>query len=171
MIRTIRNRWNDSVIWEGEAATVKDAIHAAYVATDHDLRDADLTGADLTGAHLRDADLRGANLTPIRDDLWAVLSSAPAEVPALIAALKAGRVDGSAYSGECACLVGTIANARGCDYSAIPGLSPNGSRPAERFFLAISVGDTPEMNAAARLAVEWCEDWHGRMRLAFGAPL
>ena len=55
MIRKILNRWTDAVIWEGEAETVKDAIHAAYAA------DADLRGADLRDADLRDADLRDAN--------------------------------------------------------------------------------------------------------------
>jgi hypothetical protein len=142
-----------------------------------DLRGADLRGADLVsvvlvsanlrGANLRGADLTGANLIIVRDDLWAVLSSAPAEVPALIAALKAGLVDGSSYSGECACLVGTIANARHCNYNAIPGLTPNSSRPAERFFLGIRQGDTPETSQASKLACEWAEDWLARMHAAF----
>ena len=132
------------------------------VLTGADLTRADLTGADLTGAVLTDADLR-----PIRDDLYAVLSSAPAEVPALIAALKAGKVDGSTYEGDCACLVGTIANARRCDYRAIPGLHPNSSRPAEVFFLGITKGDTPETHQHARIACAWAEDWLARMRAAF----
>lgn len=107
---------------------------------------------------------------PIRDDLWAVLSSAPQEVPALIAALTEGRVDGSTYHGTCACLVGTLTHARGCaDEYGIPGLSPNASRPAERFFLAIRPGDTPETSPFVQLARAWAEDWLARMRAAFGA--
>jgi hypothetical protein len=43
-----------------------------------------------------------------------VLSAAPAEVPTLLAKVRAGEVDGSVYEGVCACLLGTIANARGC---------------------------------------------------------
>jgi hypothetical protein len=143
MQRQILNRWSYAVLWSGEAETVKDAIHAALAAR---------------------ADLRGADLTPIRDDLWAVLSSAPAEVPALLAALKEGRVDGSTYDGTCACLVGTLANARGCDYGAIPGLSPNSARPAERFFLAIQPGQMPETHAPSRIAVEWVEQWIANVR-------
>jgi hypothetical protein len=133
------------------------------------LGDASLVGADLGGANLGGADLRDANLTPIRDDIWAVLSSAPAEVPALLDALRTGRVDGSTYQGSCACLVGTIANARGCEHTAIPGLTPAAFRPAERFFMLIRPGDTPATSEPCRLAAEWAEDWLARMQSAFGS--
>jgi hypothetical protein len=62
--RQIRDRWTDAVLWEGEAATVKDAIHAALKAR------ADLSGANLSGANLSGANLSGANLS------WADLSRA-----------------------------------------------------------------------------------------------
>ncbi|KVS07828.1 hypothetical protein WK32_09665 [Burkholderia vietnamiensis] len=137
------------------------------------MRDADLSDADLSGAYLRDADLSGANLSgadllPIKADFIEVISQAPREVPALIDALKAGRVDGSTYSGECACLVGTIANARGIDVdSAELGIPKDSSRPVERFFMAIRKGDTPETNAASKLALEWAETWLDTRRKAF----
>ena len=131
------------------------------------LRSADLSGAVLRSADLRSADLRSADLTPIRDDIWAVLSSAPTEVPGLIDALKNGRVNGSTYTGDCACLVGTIANIRNTSYSNIRGLKPNSSRPAERFFLGINTGDTPETNQFSKLALEWCEEWLSAMQIAF----
>ncbi len=55
-------RWNDgTVIWEGEAATIKDAIHAAYK-SGADLGGANLGGANLTGANLGGANLGGADL-------------------------------------------------------------------------------------------------------------
>jgi uncharacterized protein YjbI with pentapeptide repeats len=146
--------------------------------SDANLRGANLSGANLSGADLRDANLSGANLsganlsganlTPIRDDFWAVLSSAPAEVDALRLALIEGRVDGSTYTGECACLVGTLANARGCHYAAIPTLFPNAARPAERFFALIKKGDKPEKNQASKLALEWTDLWLANMRAAFG---
>jgi hypothetical protein len=158
MERKILNRWTDAVLWAGEAETVKDAIHAALAAG------ADLRRAVLTGADLRRAVLTGAVLTPIRDDLWAVLSSARREVPGLLAALTEGRVNGSTYSGECACLVGTLANVRGCDYSGIPGLTPNSARPAERFFLAISPGQTPANHEPARIAADWITEWLANVR-------
>ena len=136
--------------------------------SDANLRGANLRGANLRGADLSDASLSDANLTPIRDDIWAVISSAPSEVSALIDALKNGRVDGSTYSGDCSCLVGTIAIARGCSPLAIDSLQPNSSRPAERFFLGINKGDTPETNQFSALAVQWCQEWLDRMEAAFG---
>ena len=138
-----------------------------------DLRSADLSGADLRSADLRSAnlsgaDLSGANLTPIRDDLWAVLSSAPAEVAGLLAAIRNGNVDGSTYIGDCACLVGTIANIRHCDYNSIPTLQPNSSRPAEIFFAGIRKGDTPATSQFSALAAGWVGEWLGAMQAAFG---
>jgi uncharacterized protein YjbI with pentapeptide repeats len=134
-----------------------------------DLRGADLSGADLRGAGLRGAGLRGADLTSVRDDLWAVLASVPKEAVALRQALIDGKVDGSTYSGECACLVGTIANARGCGVDEIPGLVPNSARPIEAFFTAIRPGDTPDKSEVAKLALAWTEEWLSAMRAAFGA--
>jgi hypothetical protein len=145
---------------------------------DADLRDADLRGANLSranliganliGVELRDADLLSADLTVIRDDIWAVLSSAPLEVRGLILALENGLVDGSTYTSECACLVGTLAHVKKVAYNKIKSLTPYSSRPAERFFTGIKQGDTPETSQFSALAVEWCEEWLGRMTSAFG---
>jgi uncharacterized protein YjbI with pentapeptide repeats len=137
-----------------------------------DLRDADLSDADLSDADLRDADLSGADLSgadlsPIKTDFFDVLLRAPREVSALRAALMAGGVDGSTYEGVCACLVGTIANARHANSRELgAGLKPDSSRPAERFFLAIRKGDTPETNGAAKIAVEWIDEFAGLMAAA-----
>jgi hypothetical protein len=189
----IPNRWTRAITFHSETAnTIAEAL-AEAIQRGADLRDTDLTGANLRGANLRGADLRnanlrgadlrgadlrnadltgadlrGADLMPIRDDIWAVLSSAPSEVPGLLAALREGRVNGSTYIGECCCLVGTLAKVRGCAYDHIPGLTPDGSRPAERFFLAIKQGDTPENSQFAKLAYDWISDWLTRMQSAFG---
>ena len=177
--REIKNRWSGAIIHSGDVNTIAElAVANKANLGDADLRDADLSGADLSGANLSGANLRGAdlsgadlsgaNLVIVRDDIWAVLSSAPREAEGLLAALKEGRVNGSAYEGACACLVGTLANVRGCGYAAIPGLMPNSRRPAERFFLAINVGDTPETSQACKLAAEWVEQWIVAMKAAFG---
>ena len=149
---TIKNRWTGEVIISGEYNSHLEAIAAC----------------EREGKSLRGSDLRDANLRAIRDDFWAVLSSAPREVPGLIAALKKGRVNGSTYQGECSCLVGTLANVRGCSYNQIPSLKPNAYRPAEKWFLGIRQGHTPENNTFSKLAVEWAEEWLGRMQDAFG---
>jgi hypothetical protein len=159
-------------------AVLRDADLRGADLSDADLSGADLRGADLSDADLRDAvlrdadlrgaDLRGADLTPVRDDFWAVIASVPSEIPALRAALVEGRVDGSTYHGDCACLVGTVANARHCAYDGIPGLSPNSARPAERFFLSIKPGDTPDKSEFAQLAVEWLDEFDSRMRANYG---
>jgi hypothetical protein len=88
-------------------------------------------------------------------------------VPSLIEALKAGKIDGSTYNGECACLVGTIANARDRNVHELGILRPIYNRPAERFFLAINIGDTPETNQASKLALEWAELWLATMKEVF----
>ena len=172
----ITSRWNGSILFTLDTETLTLAVEAAVKnganLTGADLRGADLTGAnlrgaDLTGADLRGADLTGANLLPVRDDLWAVLSSSPREVAGLRTALIEGRVDGSTYNGPCACLVGTLANVHGCHYQELPTLKPNSARPAEMFFLGIKPGDTPETSPHAKLALEWIEVWLANMTAAF----
>ena len=82
------------------------------------------------------------------------------EVPALIAALRDGRVDGSTYEGECACLVGTIANAKSVNYDV---LDHSASNPAEQWFAMIRKGDKPEQDSAggfaSKMALEWSLEW------------
>ena len=136
--------------------------------TGANLISADLTGANLYGADLYGADLTGANLTTIRDDIWAVLSSSPSEVVGLRQAVLDGTIDGSTYEGACCCLVGTLAKNRRCGYRDIPTLTPNASRPAERFFAAIRPGDTPENSQFSQVALEWVDQWLANMTAAFG---
>lgn len=149
----ITSRWSGAVLFSLETESMKLAVEAAVN-----------SGARLYGAHLR-----GAHLTPIRDDIWAVLASAPAEVAGLRTALAEGRIDGSTYEGACCCLVGTLTNERHYKYAEIPSLVPDGSRPAERFFAAIKAGDTPETSQFSKLALEWVELWLANMRAAFAA--
>ncbi|PZU59798.1 MAG: hypothetical protein DI547_04800 [Sphingobium sp.] len=152
-----------------------------------DLSDADLRRADLSGAVLRGADLRGADLrrAVLRDadlsdadlrravlsgavlrgykaDFFMNLLRARDEVPYLIAALKEGRVDGSQYEGECACLVGTLANGRGASYHDMFPDAYSGN-PAEQWFLMIRKGDKPGDDTgggfASQKALEWAEEF------------
>jgi Pentapeptide repeats (8 copies) len=162
----IKNRWTDNVLWASETAnSVREALIAAVEGG------ADLSGADLRGANLRGANLSDANLRPIRDDLWAVLSASPREVEFLRDALIAGKVDGSTYDGECACLIGTIAHGAGLPYNSLPVLKPNSYRPIERFFTGINKGDTPETSQVSKLALEWTDQWLANVRSAFSTAV
>jgi uncharacterized protein YjbI with pentapeptide repeats len=133
-----------------------------------DLTDANLTRANLTRADLTDANLTRANLTradltslpkaalrPIRADLFDVLLRARSEVPALLRALREGRIDGSTYNngGDCRCLAGTIAQVRGCDYTDL-GFADS-ERPIERWFYAIRPGNKPDNHPVAKMTEGW----------------
>ena len=135
-----------------EAGTRADLTGA--VLTDAVLTGAVLTGADLTGADLTGAvDIPSIALRPIRTDFFDVLLRARAEVPALLRALREGRIDGSTYLGACACLAGTISNLRGCSIEDL-GFADSG-RPIERWFMAIQPGNTPENHQVAKITEGW----------------
>jgi hypothetical protein len=99
-------------------------------------------------------------------------------VPALLDALKAGRVDGSVYRASkrvdgkcCGCLVGSLEIARaerlGIQLDAGTDFVPDecdvverdAGRPAERWFLGIRLGDTPEKSTVAKWTVEAVEEF------------
>ncbi len=110
------------------------------------------------------SDLSYANLSSARADFIAEVLKLSNELEFLRAAIVEGRVDGSTYSGECACLAGTLAHAKGiadydgsnikngCEFIA------DSASPRERFFLAIKKGDTPETNGASKIALEWTDE-------------
>jgi hypothetical protein len=88
-----------------------------------------------------------------------VLDNAPSEVDGLLKKLRSGEINGSTYEGECCCLVGTIANIKGCSYTNIPNIRPDSSRPAERFFLSIRKGHTPENRRRCKEIEGWILEW------------
>jgi hypothetical protein len=125
-----------------------------------DLEGADLEGADLGGADLEYANLRGAKTDTIKEDFFKVLSVAKNEALALYENLCTGKVNGSVYQGECACLVGTIANVRKENYYKLAiDLKPDSSRPIERWFLAIGTGDTPQSSPVSAITAEWMREF------------
>jgi len=158
-------------------ANLRDAILSGA-----NLRGADLSGADLSGANLRGADLsgaylRGANLrdaigmeswyATVKADLFAVLATSRTEVSALLSALESGRVDGSTYEGECACLVGTLAHARGLEIDDVPArasapagtLARDADSPVEVWFGGIREGDTPSTSPTAAITAVWIREF------------
>lgn len=103
------------------------------------------------------ASLVGAQLRSYRADLFDVLLRAPKEVAGLLAAVREGRIDGSTYSGECACLVGTIANVRGCNVDTLD--YRDSSRPIEQWFMMIKPGHKPKTHIAAKMAERWITEF------------
>ncbi len=177
----IKHRWTNAVLCSFEADDLREAVIKAVKSDANlgganlggaklggaNLGGANLGGADLRGADLSGADLRGAYLAYFKTDFFDILLRAPKEVAGLRQSLIAGKVDGSVYQGSCACLLGTIANIRGCEYNAIGnGITPNASRPAEQWFAMIKPGDTPENNKASKLAVEWIDEFTQLLELA-----
>ena len=118
-----------------------------------DLRGVNLSGADLRGADLRGVNLSGANLEPIKKDFFEILSRAVNEISYLEKAILEGKIDGSTYEGECACLCGTIEKAGN------KSVGRDCSRPIERFFLSIKKGDTPENNQFSKIAMGWLQEF------------
>ncbi len=117
---------------------------------------ANLRSANLSYANLRSANLSYANLSSVKDDFFKVLTDAKAEVAGLYDALLRGKIDGSTYSGECACLVGTIANVR---HVNVETLKCDSSREAEKWFMAINKGDVPRSNAVSKITKGWIEEF------------
>ena len=131
-------------------------LHGANL-RDADLYDADLRGANLRGADLYGADLHGANLWQLPKDyinqcsrdILSIFNYLKKEVKFLKEKLIDGKIDGTQYEGNCACLIGTLANGDGgidavCE--TIPFYEKGTHNPGEAFFYNIKKGDTPENN-------------------------
>jgi len=128
------------------------------------LTDANLTRANLTDANLTDANLTRANLTDadllmFKSDLWRVLLMYKTEVSGLKNAIICGRINGSVYSGECACLKGTIANVKGCEIDLLPNITKSTSEPSEQWFLQFKEGQNPENSKTMKLTLDWIEEF------------
>jgi hypothetical protein len=122
------------------------------------LRRAKLSGADLCGADLSGADLSGAKLRRAKEDFLREVLKMPGELEFLRDAIRNGKINGSVYEGECACLAGTLSKATGKSWSIFKDDSPiaiDAFSPRERFFMGIAEGDTPETNPISAIALEW----------------
>ena len=120
-------------------------------------------GSRFVGSHFDGSRFDGSRFDgegDAKQDFLSIISDARDEIAGLIAALRDGRINGSVYSGDCACLVGTIANLRGVD---VRTLHCDSSRPAEKWFLMISEGDKPGYSSpggyASGKALEWAEEY------------
>ena len=126
---------------------------------------ANLVRANLVRANLEDANL-GNSLERFKQDFIAEVLKLPNELEALREFIVAGKIDGSTYSGECACLAGSFAKLKGIDKITSGGeISENGcafransASPREQWFMMIKPGDVPEKSFAARMALGWLDE-------------
>ena len=154
----IVHRWDPQrVLFEDDSATLTETVLNAVA------KGARLVNARLVNARLDGARLRTADLLRIKDDFFLVLDAAADEVPALLEAVRAGHIKGSAYEGECSCLKGTIATARGVSYKTLEGpLAPNVNTPVESWFLGIKQNDNPSNSQISAITEEWILEWQGK---------
>jgi hypothetical protein len=150
-------------------AYLRDANLSGANLSGANLSGANLSGANLRGANLSGANLRGAYLLQFKQDFIAEVLKLPNELEALRISIVEGKIDGSTYSGDCACLAGTLAKAyyKGDlegDYSG-ENIQVNGfcytadaNTPREQWFMQIKPGDTPDKNQAAQIALEWLDE-------------
>ena len=168
----VLNRWTNAVQFTAEIEVTPDMTprvklglavrwgqRSGVYLSGADLSGAYLSGADLSGADLSGANLSGADLSIIKNDIWEILLRTTTEISGLKKSILIGKINGSAYEGECACLVGTIAKVKGCSHHSIPGLTPNSSRPAERWFLQFKKGQTPENYSPLKVTLDWIEEF------------
>ncbi len=123
------------------------------------LKNTDFRGSELRSIYLNGANITGSNLEPIKQDMFLLLSHAKDEIPNLKKAIEKGKIDGSTYEGECACLCGTLEKSTNQDIVNKIFDLRNNYRPIERFFLPIKEGDTPETNQFSKRALEWIEEF------------
>jgi hypothetical protein len=121
--------------------------------------DVNFDHAFMNNAKFEHVDLEMADLSRIKGDLFHVLNKSPDEVPAVVHALQAGLIDGTAYTATCRCLIGTLAKARDCNYKQIPGIIPDSSRLVERWFMGIDRGDNPRTNMISKITLKWILSW------------
>ena len=69
--------------------------------------------------------------------------------------IEVGKINGSTYTGENACLIGSIANIRKVDYRKMEGIYPDHLSPMEEFFKQIRPKDTPKNNIFSAIALLW----------------
>lgn len=108
---------------------------------------------------LSSADLRCADLSSIKNDLWGVLLMAIPEIKNLKKSVIEGKIDGSTYAGECACLCGTLEKTQDVKIKTMIYDRRDSNRPIERFFLGIKKGDIPETNQISKIVLEWIEEF------------
>lgn len=122
--------------------------------------------------YIQDCDLLDMDLA--KRNIYAIYDKNPKEVIGVLKAIDEGRIDGTLYTGKCACLIGTIGQLRGLaekrtyDWDVEPSIlntfnkeiwSIDFMSPAEQFFIKILEGDTPSTSEYSKFARKWTIEW------------
>ena len=154
----------------GECANLREADLEGANLRGADLRGANLGEANLECANLRCADLEGVKEIPIdmqnyfKKDLLYVLQNCPIkDVEQLKERIVNGKINGSQYHGECACLIGSLYQIEGLRNeiefakSHIPYYGCGLHNPSEQLFYQIKEGDKPADNQFSKMALDVIE--------------
>jgi hypothetical protein len=148
--------------------TARDFVEAGWTA--RDFVKAGLTARDFVEAGWIARDFVEAGWTeesmesPYEKDIKAkAIKMGRGEAEGVVATIRRGLMDGSSYGTleTCGCFLGSAAKKAGKtveQFCAERGIVKDGSSPAEEWFMAVCVGDTPENNYAAKKGVEWIEE-------------
>ena len=87
----------------------------------------------------------------------------------VIETLRKGLMNGSEYGTieSCGCLLGTAAKRAGKsveDYCKLRGIKKDSASPAEQWFMAVGIGDTPENSYAAEMGSKWIKEAISEMK-------
>jgi hypothetical protein len=111
------------------------------------------------------------DLAAVKRDFLSIIRKVPGEVPYLRLALIEGRIDGSVYYGDCACLKGTLARkafgdtfkttSQAVGYMQVAlgircGITDS---QAEQFFYHIQEGDTPATNPYSAVVLDLLDEF------------
>jgi hypothetical protein len=153
---SIKNRFTDAVQYTCELTAEAAELSASLQ-----------LGFAVKSAVANGADLGDADLVAVKQDFLAEVLRLPDELEFLRSAIAEGRIDGSTYDGDCACLAGTLVKSRhpdqkysGYSIDVAPGVifHANSYSPREVFFSAIRPGDTPKNNSASAIALAWTDE-------------
>jgi hypothetical protein len=146
--KIIINTVFDSLIWESEKETIKEAVEEKNK-RDANLRDADLYGADL-------AKLPTDYINQCSRDMLFIFQCLKPELAEFRKKLIAGEIDGTQYEGDCACLIGTMGKLDGGISKVCKTISfyeKGTHNGGEAWFLNIHKNDTPENNEFSKHAL------------------
>jgi hypothetical protein len=147
------------------------------------LRSAGCSASELRSAGCSASELRSAgySLSALHEKTYEEDIKAKAKLMGIdessfvIDTIARGLMNGREYGTvkSCGCLLGTAAKKAGQSveaYCAARKIVKDSDSPAERWFLAVSIGDTPENNDAAKMGVKWISEAIAEMRGASEVP-